>query len=120
MVSYHDTVSKALNIEGALGFAIVDAKSGMAMAVGGDPGFDLTVAAAGNSAVVQAKLRTIDELGLHESIEDILITLGKQFHIIRVTEADPNVFLYLVLSQARGNLAMARYQLTKLETALRL
>ncbi|WP_306303592.1 hypothetical protein [Skermania piniformis] len=120
MTGYQETVSRALNIEGALGFAIVDAKSGMAMATGGDPGFDLNVAAAGNSSVVQAKLRTMDDLGLHESIEDILITLGKQFHLIRLTEFDPNVFLYLVLSRSRGNLAMARYQLNKLESSLRL
>lgn len=120
MSNYHDATNKALGIEGALGFAIVDSKSGMAMAVGGDPGFDLSIAAAGNSSVVQAKLRTINELELNESIEDVLITLSKQFHIIRVTEADPSVFLYLVLSRARANLAMARYQLTKIEGQLRL
>ena len=62
-----------------------------------------------------AELR-IDDGG----IEDILITLSKQYHIIRPTEADPNVFMYLVLGRARSNLAMARYQLAKLESKLRL
>lgn len=121
VASYQEIVDSALGIEGAMGFAIVDGKSGMAMATGGSPGFDLDVAAAGNSSVVQAKLRTMAELRIDDGgIEDILITLSKQYHIIRTTEADPNVFMYLVLGRARSNLAMARYQLAKLESKLRL
>lgn len=36
----------------------------MALASGGNPGFDLDVAAAGNSNVVRAKLRTVQEIDI--------------------------------------------------------
>ncbi len=35
----------------------------------------MTVAAAGNTDVVRAKLRTLEMLGLPDGIEDLLITL---------------------------------------------
>ena len=56
----------------------------MALGVaGGDRNFDLTVAAAANTEVVRAKLRTMEMLGLRENIEDVLITLDSQYHLIR-------------------------------------
>ena len=73
-----------MEIEGALGVALVDSSSGMALGTAGSPmDIDLDVAAAGNSNVVQAKMRTMADLGLQQSIEDILITLDKQYHIVR-------------------------------------
>lgn len=55
----------------------------MALASGGNPGFDLDVAAAGNSNVVRAKLRTVQEIDIDTEIEDIMITLSNQYHLIR-------------------------------------
>ena len=47
-------------------------------------------------------------LGLTDVIEDILITLGKQYHIIRPSSRKEGIFVYAVLDKARSNLAMAR------------
>ncbi|MFD9218842.1 hypothetical protein ACFWDI_02135 [Streptomyces sp. NPDC060064] len=108
-------------IEGALGAALVDYSSGMALGtVGGGKDLDLSVAAAGNTDVVRAKVRTMEQLGLKDSIEDILITLGSQYHLIRLMKGRGanGLFLYLALDKDRANLAMARHQLRKIEAEL--
>ncbi|MFI8436745.1 hypothetical protein ACIGJO_23935 [Streptomyces sp. NPDC079020] len=109
------------SIEGALGVALVDYTSGMALGtLGGSKDFNLEVAAAGNTDVVRSKLRTMDHLGIKDEIEDILITLGTQYHLIRLLGArgGNGLFLYLVLDSGRANLAMARHQLKRIEADL--
>ena len=109
------------SIEGAVGVALVDYTSGMALGtLGGGKDLDMTVAAAGNTDVIRAKVRTMEQLGLKSNIEDILITLENQYHLIRlVTGRNGNgLFLYLVLDKARSNLAMARHQLKRVEEQL--
>jgi hypothetical protein len=109
------------SIEGALGAALVDYTSGMALGtLGGGKDLDLAVAAAGNTDVIRAKTRTMEHLGLKGEIEDMLITLGHQYHIIRPLKgrSGNGLFLYLVLDRAKSNLAMARHQLKRVEAEL--
>jgi len=113
----------AMGIQGAIGVALVDWNSGMTLGVaGGTPEIDLSVAAAGNTDVVRAKMRTIEMLKLNDEIEDILITLGNQYHLIRpvTSRTGKGLFLYLMLSKSRSNLALARHQLRAIEETLEL
>lgn len=119
MADYQASLNEAMKIDGALGVALVDSQSGMALATAGNPdGLDLAVAAAGNSNVVQAKLRTMRDLGLNQKLEDILITLETQYHIIRTFSRKDGIFLYLVLDKSKANLAMARFKLAGIERQL--
>src|SRR3954471_21521553 len=79
------TLDMAANIKGAFAVAVVDYESGMTLGSrGGSAEFDLDVAAPGNSEVMRAKLDVMEKLGLrNEGIEDILITLSTQYHLIR-------------------------------------
>lgn len=109
------------SIEGVIGAALVDYTSGMALGtIGGGKELDLSVAAAGNTDVVRAKLRTMELLDLKDEIEDILISLSTQYHLIRLIKGRSNngLFLYIALDKERANLAMARHQLRRIEANL--
>jgi hypothetical protein len=112
-------LKEAMNIDGALGASLVDWESGMALgSIGGGKYLDLDVAAAGNTEVIRAKMRTMESLRLDDSIEDILITLAKQYHLIRLLKNSRNeqgLFLYLVLDRQKANLALARHSLKRIE-----
>ncbi|GAB2516702.1 hypothetical protein [Nocardiopsis aegyptia] len=108
-------------IEGALGAAVVDYNSGMSLgSLNSTSGLDLDVAAAGNTEVVRAKMRTMDQLGLKQGLEDILISLSGQYHLIRplTNRKGQGLFLYLALDRARANLALARHRLKGIEEEL--
>lgn len=119
MGNVKESLTQALQIDGAIGVALVDFKSGMALGTaGGGPNMNLEVAAAGNTEVVRAKMKVMQSLGLKDQIEDILITLGGQYHLIRTMASKPNLFLYLALSRDKANLAMARHALHELEQSI--
>ena len=110
-------LEELLKIDGAQCAALVDSSSGMMLGSLGS-GVDLELAAAGNTEVVRAKLKTMKALGLNDTIEDILITLGTAYHIIRPMVAQEGVFLYVVLDKSRSNLALARRKIADVEKAL--
>ena len=112
-MNYDKAVSEMLNVDGALAAAVVDFESGMLLAGGGSSAIDLEIAAAGNTEVVSAKMKTMKMLGINDVIEDILITLGKQYHLIRPLKKHEGLFLYSVLDHSKSNLALARRSLIK-------
>jgi hypothetical protein len=112
-----------MQIDGAIGAALVDYTSGMALGtIGNSKELDLSVAAAGNTEVVRAKMRTLEMLKIKDTIEDILITLNSQYHLIRPLTArgGQGLFIYIALSKTRANLAMARLQLRRIEEDLQI
>ncbi|MGW0051409.1 hypothetical protein [Nocardia nova] len=114
-------LKEMMAIDGALGASVVDYNSGMSLGMlGSSKALDLQVAGAGNTEVVRAKLRTIEQLGLNEEIEDILISLSTQYHIIcpMTGRTSKGLFLYLALDRGRANLAPARHRLRGIEEEL--
>ena len=120
--AFMDTkLADIMAIDGALAVAIVDIESGMLVASSGNTkSLDLEVAAAGNTNVMRAKMKTMADLGLKEEIEDILITLCTQYHMIRPlsSETGKGLFIYLALDKSKANLAMARHKLRIAEKSL--
>lgn len=118
MANVKETLARILEIDGALGACVVDSNSGMMLGGEGGGPVNLEIAAAGNTEVVRAKRKTMRALELTDAIEDMLITLGSQYHLIRPLKRDDALFIYLVLDKQKGNLAMARHQLARLEKEL--
>lgn len=118
MGNLKECMQKLAEVDGFIGACIVDSNSGMILgSLGGGP-VNLEAAAAGNTEVVRAKRKTMKSLGLNDAIEDILITLGKQYHLIRPMAVKDGLFLYLVLDRAKSNLALGRHQLGETERSL--
>lgn len=116
MADIKTSMQQALKIDGCLGAALVDFESGMCLGSAGNPGFDLELAAAGNTEVVRAKKKIRDKLGLRDRIEDILISLDGQYHLIRMVGT--KMFLYVVLDRSKSNLALSRKELGAIEKNL--
>ncbi|MEM7349286.1 MAG: DUF4388 domain-containing protein [Acidobacteriota bacterium] len=79
---------------------------------------DLRVAAAGTATLVRAELKTLAALGSQGGIEEILITLGQQYHLVRPLSHNQRLLIYLLLDKHRGNLAMARLELSQTEETI--
>ena len=119
MANLNEGLQKVLELDGCIGACVVDSNSGMMLTSVGS-NFNFETAAAGNTEVVRAKRKAMKSLSLTDSIEDILITLGKQYHLIRPLAANDAVFVYLVLERSRANLAMARMKLAAVEKELKI
>jgi hypothetical protein len=117
MATIKQGMDELLSMDGAVCAALVDSSSGMILGQAGT-GVDMEVAAAGNTEVVRAKMKTMRGLGLNDVIEDILITLGKQYHIIRPMARKEGLFLYIVLDKSKSNLALARRKVADVEKEL--
>jgi len=93
--------------DGFIAASLVDLESGMTLAAKTQrTDFDLTAASAYNSELVKQKLKIMQTLGLTGSIEDMLITLTDQIHLIKLV--NKSTFLYLAVDKSRSNLAIVR------------
>lgn len=105
--------------------ALGDWKSGMCLGFKGTgsstfPESKLELAVASNTDVIRAKMRAIESLEFTEEIEEILIVLKTQYHLMRLNKAVSGLFFYLALDREKSNLALARIKLNQIETDLRI
>ncbi|RUT69832.1 hypothetical protein D0817_14545 [Flavobacterium cupreum] len=101
------------NINGFIAVSVTQVETGMSYcSLSLNPAFDPELASAYNLEVVKAKLNAIKALGLDQKINDILITLTDQIHIIDVSE-DGSYFIYLAVDSTKANLGMTRATLAK-------
>ncbi|MEU2629297.1 hypothetical protein [Kitasatospora sp. NPDC007106] len=120
MAGIETSLKEAMTIEGAIGAALGDYTSGMALGTAG-PTETLSVAAAATTDILRAELRALGLAGQgDQKLEDILISLTGQYHLIRPLTRHPGLFLYLMLDRSRSNLAMARHQARRIEADLEL
>ena len=96
------------DLPGLLAIAVVDISSGMSLASHTNSGINPDTAAAYNTEVVKQKQKAMAALKLQgETMDDILITLTNQLHLIKLV-GDGKKFIYLVVNSRETNLAIAR------------
>lgn len=123
MANIKESIETALNIDGIVGAALGDWNTGFTLGQASRnsndlPESKLEKAIALNSEVIKAKNRAREGLEIKSSIEDILITLKDQYHLLRIAEAVPGVFFYVVMDREKANLALARIKLREIEQTL--
>lgn len=102
----------AADIPGFIAASLVDLDSGMTLGLkSGRPDFDLAAASAYNSEMVKQKLKIMKALNIKSSLEDMLITLGDQIHVIKLVT--PGTFIYLAAERANSNIAIVRTAVNK-------
>lgn len=121
-----EAVQSLTGVVGTLAAAAVDLESGRclasALAHAAPDGLDLPRAARHNAGVLQAHLEAAASLELDDEIEDVLMTMGRQYHLVRfVPRLDcAGLFLYLIADRNQINLAHARRELAVAAAALEL
>jgi hypothetical protein len=92
-----------------LAVAVIDIESGQSLASHSNVlGLNPAKAAPYNAEVIRQQRRALQALSLpNEKIEDVLITLREQLHLLRVS-ADDQRLLYLAVNSHDTNLAIAR------------
>jgi len=120
VLSVREAIDELLDIEGAIGAAIVDYESGMTLGSDGGRNLDMELAGAGNTEVVRSKKNILHDLGIDEEIEDLLISLDTQYHLIRMCDRHEDIFIYTVINRSQGNLGLARRKIDKIEKRLEL
>ncbi|MCQ8188669.1 hypothetical protein [Streptomyces rugosispiralis] len=122
MTDIQESLRDVMECEGVLAASLVDYLSRITLgAVQTPQGPDLEKVAYGDTDVLRAKLATLELLGYSpERLEDIVVTLDTEYHLIRPISrrASQGVFLYLVADRARVDLDVARA--TMRDVALRL
>jgi len=111
-----DNLSRLERAEGFLGAALFDIDANVCLAaVDRHPSTRVEASAVGHADLVLAKRRTIANLKLDDQLEDIVISLGREYHLLRLCKRQPHLFFFLTLDRTRANLAMARYLLSDVE-----
>lgn len=102
----------ASEIPGYIAAALVDIDSGMTLGMKSlRNDFDLTAASAYNSEMVKQKQKIMRALNLKTTLEDMIITLGDQIHLIKLVGG--NSFIYLAADRSSTNLAIVRSVVNK-------
>jgi hypothetical protein len=118
MADVRESLNAVMNIRGAVGASIVHDASGVPLGTIGGEDLDMELAGAGSAVVVQTQKQLLEDLAPEEQIEDVLISLGQQYHLIRFFHETENIFTYVVLNRDDANLALARKKLADIDRTL--
>ncbi|HKP61971.1 MAG TPA: response regulator [Polyangiales bacterium] len=76
-----------------------------------DGSIDLRPAASLTAEAMRRKQKTIDDMGIDDVAEDLLVTSTNQYHLLRRLHSEVPAFIYLVLDRSRANPMLAKLAL---------
>ena len=117
MAKVGPSLEQVMGIDGAIACSVVDSNNGFMLGAQGKE-LDLEYASAGNTELYHAKQKIMKNLGINEKIEDFLITMDTQYHILMPAHHLNGIFIYFVMSKSKGTLGLARRQLAEIAANL--
>lgn len=107
-------------LDGLVFAALVDINTGQVIASEGR-GPDIDRAAAAAAEVLSVHRRTLRLMGhwrTNDPVDEVLVTAGSRYHILRTLQAHPDLFILAVLDKLRSNLAMTRFRIMEAQQVL--
>lgn len=107
-------------LDGLIFAALVDVNTGHVIASEGR-GPDIDRAAIAAAEVLNAHRRTLRQMGHwrpSDPVDEVLVTAGSRYHILRTLQAHPDLFILAVLDKLRSNLAMTRFRIMEAQQGL--
>ncbi|MFJ9694416.1 hypothetical protein [Kitasatospora sp. NPDC101183] len=120
MPGIDECLSGAMTIAGARAASLVDWGSGLALgSLGQSPTGEHETSAAEATDLVRAAVESRTFTAAEDAgapLEDIIVTAGRSYHLIRFVDTvfDNRLVLHLWLDRSEGNLAAARFRLQAL------
>ena len=105
------------DVPGTLGLALVDPDAGEILGTAAR-GVDMSVVATLHIDLCRAASRIGDAVSGSGGVENLALTLAGQHQLILPLRTIPTIWICLVLDRQRGNVALARHQLSKIEDKL--
>ena len=105
-------------LEGVKGVALADYRSGESLNLESRMSGNLDFAVAADSGIIRAKINYIHQFGILDAVEEIVISLVNEYHLIKLLKRYEGLFLYLVLDRTRSNLALTKLKLLEIDDKL--
>jgi hypothetical protein len=118
MSNLRESLSKEMAIDGAIGAALIDFVSGVCLGSRGGREIDMELAGAAITEVIRTKKQTLTNVGVDEDIDEIIVELEGQYHLIQAFEHSDGIFSYLILDKANSSLPLARMHLRAIDREL--
>jgi hypothetical protein len=107
-------------LDGLIFASLVDAATGLVVASDAQ-GPDIDRAAASATEILRVHRRTLRQMGHsrpNDPVDEVLVTAGNRYHILRTLQAHPDYFILAVLDKLRSNLAMTRFRIMEAQQVL--
>ena len=111
-------LSPLKDLAGFSGAAVVDCETGLLLGRMVARAADLDAGAASAADVVRAARGLAAALAADSDVEDVIVSLRGQYHMVRVVESNPAIVIYLALDRPAANLGLAHITLRNVERAV--
>ena len=116
--SFKEKFKTIMDLDGIIAAAIVDVNLGMPIIQESKNNINLDSYCAYMVEVVKSHKNFLSQLKINDKIEDIVINLDNNYHIVTFILKQDNLFIYVILDKNGSNLGMTRLVLMKIEEEL--